>query len=74
MKVLVSAASRHGATPAIPHEIARQLCAAGPSALARRLNPADGESREWDEIRCRATELAAEFNAEPNQVVTTTEE
>lgn len=74
MKVLVSAASRHGATTVMPHEIVRQLRAAGPSAPTRRLSPADGDSRDWDEIRYRATELAAELNAEPNQVVTTTEE
>lgn len=74
MKVLVSAASRHGATTAISHETARLLCAAGPSALTRRVCPAEGEPRDGAEIRYRATELAAELNAEPNQVVTTTEE
>lgn len=74
MKVLVSAASRHGATPAIPLKIARQLCAAGPCALTRRLCPADGEPRNGDEIRYRATELAAELNAEQTQVATTTED
>jgi hypothetical protein len=74
MNVLVSAASRHGATRAIPHEIARQLCAAGPSALAHPLGTADGEPRRGDEIRYWATELAADLNAEPNQAVTTREE
>jgi hypothetical protein len=64
----------HGATTAILHEIAGQLCAAGPSTLARRLSPAADESPEWGEIRYRATELAAELNAEPTQVVATTEE
>lgn len=73
MKVLVSAASRHGAT-AIPLKIARQLRAAGPCALTRRLCPADGEPRNGDEIRYRATELAAELNAEQTQVATTTED
>ena len=74
MKVLVSAANRHGAPTAVSLEIARELRAAGPSALRRRHCPADGESRDWDEIRYWTSELAAELNAEPNQVVCTTEE
>jgi hypothetical protein len=74
MKVLVSAASRHGATTAISHGMGLQLCTVGPSALKRDPCPADGESRDGDEIRYWATELAAEFNAEPNQAVATTEE
>ena len=74
MKVLVSAASRHGAPTSISHEIARQLCAAGSPALTRRLCPADGEHADGDEIRYWAIELAAELNAVPNQVVTTTKE
>jgi hypothetical protein len=74
MKVLASAANRRGAPTAISLGTARGLCAAGPSALKRRHCPADGESRDGDEIRYWTRELAAELNAEPNQVVCTTEE
>lgn len=76
MRVLVTAASRHDATRSIANDVARLLGTAdhvarvlsrAERARAHRLRAADGDHRNWPEIRCWTTDISRQLDTPPRR-------